>query len=73
MKSPHTTDSERLTTFLWGFAKGANIDRSEADQQWAAWSRQLGDAEREAAEKDGEDSGFAEGIAFARFHAKGAS
>ncbi len=61
--------SYRLREFLNGFARGADIDRGEACAQWAGYSSQLTDEARRLIEKDGEDAGFTEGQAFARFFA----
>jgi hypothetical protein len=53
MKNPHT-----LPEFLHGFARAADIDRTEADAAWAAYSRQLSGGERERIENQGQDAGF---------------
>lgn len=53
--------------FLYGFARGADIDRAEAESTWAAWSAQLSDMRRRAIERDGEDAGFTEGQRLAAF------
>jgi hypothetical protein len=66
-----TTTNDKYGEFLWGFAKGADIDRSEAEAQWAGWSTQLSDLERSRFEQQGEDSGFSEGQFFANHYPAG--
>jgi hypothetical protein len=51
--------------FLDGFAATANLKRSEADEQWAGFSYQLSDRERDRIERGGFDSGESEGKKFA--------
>jgi hypothetical protein len=61
-------------SFIDGFAAGAGIpNRTNADylrarDQWAGWSRQLSDKEREEVESGGYDSGLREGKIFADIH-----
>lgn len=62
------TDKSRLQEFLYGFAKGADIDLSQAREQWAGHSAQLSDDKRRLIESQGEDSGFTEGQAFAKLY-----
>ena len=63
-----TAPDDQINGFLWGFSKGANIDRSEAPAQWAGHSIQLSDSERQAIERQGEDAGFTEGQQFAKLY-----
>lgn len=51
--------------FLYGFMVATGINnRVTADEQWAGWSRQLPDEERDEIEAGGYDSGYKEGKAF---------
>ena len=63
-----TAPDDQINIFLWGFARGADIDRSEAPAQWAGHSIQLTDNERRAIEQQGEDAGFTEGQQFAKLY-----
>lgn len=54
-----------LDLFLRGFADGASLGYDTADEQWAAYSRQLSDNERARIEAQGYIAGHAEGKAFA--------
>ena len=60
-------NNELFKDFLRGFAEAAGLDHNEADEQWAAWSRNLSDREREAREHKGYDGGIAEGKTFKQF------
>jgi len=53
-----------LLEFLRGFATGADVPLIEADEYWAAWSRNLSDAERAAIEALGFGAGMEEGAFF---------
>ena len=64
--APTTAAPDRFSEFLNGFARGADIDRAYAWDQWVGWSRQLSDSTREKIERDGEDGGFSEGQWFAK-------
>jgi len=54
--------------FLFGFAKGAGLDRIKADEAWATYSQhqQLSDQERVRIEDKGIDSGFKMGRDYRR-------
>jgi hypothetical protein len=67
---PQTGRQQRLQEFLNGFAKAADINLSEADAQWAGYSRQLSDHEREQIENQGQDSGFEMGTQFRKLYPK---
>jgi hypothetical protein len=53
-----------LRDFLRGF--GQSCGDKDPDGQWAAWSRQLTEPERKVVEAGGYESGFAEGLLFAK-------
>lgn len=57
-----------MKDFLRGFADGGSLGYSQADEQWAAWTRQLSDAERARVEAGGYPKGHEEGVKFAVFH-----
>lgn len=64
----HTTETYTTTAeFILGFQSAAGLDRIEADAQWAAYSRQLSDAEIDRIEAGGYESGLDEGARFAQF------
>ena len=65
MKTP---DSETRWQFLVSFGEGIGCNVIEADAQWAAWSRQLTDTERDQIESGGEESGIAEAAAYVAAH-----
>jgi hypothetical protein len=50
--------------FLQAFAKTIGTDLITADAQWAGYTRQLGDAEREEIEDEGEESGKIQGVLY---------
>lgn len=50
-----------MTTFIEGFADETGSTLVEADWAWAAWSRQLPNAERARIEAQGYRAGRAEG------------
>ena len=57
-------DEQFYNEFLTGFAVGAKLKtRTEADEQWAAWSRQMSDLDRHLVEIGGWHSGYNEGDA----------
>ena len=62
------TTQEAFEEFLSGFAIEAGIDESEAHDQWAGFSTQLDDDEREEIEAGGFDAGLAEGKKFAELY-----
>jgi len=51
----------KTTMFIEGFAESTNLTINEAKTEWAAWSRQLPDTEREQIENKGHVSGMNEG------------
>lgn len=55
---------DTMRDFLDGFAYGADLARSEAEEQWGWYSRQLPDREREAIEAGGYMDGIREGLGF---------
>ncbi len=57
-----------MRAFLEGFAAETNLSDSEADEQWAAFSRQLSDLERRRIERRGRKAGEIEGRRFARLY-----
>lgn len=61
MKTPNDIT---FINFLDGFAVGAELPRSEADEQWAGFSRQLSDSDRMAIESGEYKSGVQQGEAF---------
>ena len=54
----------KFEEFLDGFAISAEIGRDEADEQWAGFSRQLSDGERNRIEGSGFEAGLEEGDKF---------
>ena len=57
-------DEQFYNEFLTGFAVGAKLKtRTEAGEQWAAWSRQMSDFDRHSAEIGGWHCGYNEGDA----------
>lgn len=50
--------------FLAAFAAAAELKDSEADEQWAGFSRHLSDKERDEIERGGSRAGAREGAAF---------
>lgn len=55
--------------FIKGFAEGAKIaDLNRAREQWAGWSRQMSDSERNSVEAGGYSSGVTEGNIYADSH-----
>ena len=61
--------STNLKDFLDGFAAASELDLAEAGEQWAGFSRQLSDREREEIEAGGYDAGFGQGNAFRALYA----
>jgi hypothetical protein len=53
-----------MSDFLDGFAAETNLGRAEAEEQWAAFSRQLTDRERKQIEDGGYEVGVIEGQSF---------
>lgn len=53
-------------SFLHGFAKGADIDRGQASSVWNGFSSRLSEEKRREVERQGEDSGFEQGQAYAQ-------
>jgi len=54
--------------FLDGFAVAAEIPRPGAERQWGAWSMEMPDGDRQAAERGGYDSGMVEGNRHSEAH-----
>jgi len=55
--------------FIVGFMEASGIfDIDRAKEQWAGWSRQLSDKEREAVEAEGYHGGLREGRIYADHH-----
>lgn len=60
----NTENSIYRNVFLTSFAAAAELKDSEADEQWAGFSRQLSDKERDEIERGGSRAGAREGAAF---------
>jgi len=58
-----------MTAFLRGFRDAAHLSMQEADDEWAAFSRQVSDAERRRIERLGYTSGLREGRRWAAMYA----
>jgi hypothetical protein len=55
--------------FIVGFMEASGIfDIDRAKEQWAGWSHQLSDKEREAVEAEGYHGGLREGRIYADHH-----
>jgi len=55
---------EKYSDFLDGFAMETELDRQEAENQWAGFSNQLSDSERREVEAGGWEAGITEGEKF---------
>ena len=61
--------STNLNDFIEGFAAASELDLAEAGEQWAGFSRQLSDREREEIEAGGYAAGLEQGTAFRALYA----
>jgi len=57
-------ENQKYCEFIKGFANGLDVDYPEAREHWAAFSRQLSNADREADEAQGEDRGYELGVEY---------
>lgn len=57
-----------ITPFLRGFADAAGLGYDAAADQWAGFSRQLPDGQRQRLEARGYPAGYRQGVAFAKLY-----
>lgn len=71
MKQQNTerTTTMAMTAFLRGFRDAAHLSMQDASEQWAAFSRQVSDAERRRIEQRGYGRGIREGRRWAAMYA----
>lgn len=58
MTTIESSTRESYNAFIRGVASSLNVSRVKADEQWAAYSRHLGDKEREYIETGGFERGL---------------
>lgn len=58
MTTTESPTKENYNQFIRGVASSLNVSRMEADEQWAGYSRHLGDEEREYIESGGFERGL---------------